>query len=533
MYDHVPDGPPKPLTSDYASTEPTLIELGDGEGTSNVSATSIVERGNSIAGRFGLVAALAVVAVAAGFAIDAALTPAAGPETPEAAVAQMWIAIDNEDVLGLIEVLLPSERESLVIPATGVLSELSRLDVLTDDAVSETGEAQVLAGYEFDVPASGELDAPTYEIVPLGGNKKVQWVTTTGGAITGSFDPQKFLDLLGDKSEVLRDQIDSVDIEPDTGDIDFGELYEDGNPFEFAVVEEDGYYYLSIYYTLAGYASEGAVPDFAAAPIPQGGGTPEEAAVQLLDNLVDLDAEGVLATLDPSEFRAAYDYWSEYSSELLGGLDQALDAAEDFGVTWDLVSAEAESSESDGRTVVNYTSAAFSVKSTNQFLQMDVVIAVDEDSLSVTGTLDGEPISIEINAQRIDVSGAFSGEKVELHLDLETLEGEGEFGGNPFDTRRDGDCLEVTYAGDSESICGDDLDGLYGMGLSGLESDMAGTNGEFYGAALVAVERDGLWYVSGVPTISNALVEYFRMFEPGDLDELIEQLEELVTEGQF
>lgn len=533
MSDHVPNGPPSPINPGPAN-EPPLFEPGFGETAANyATTTSTVQRHTSKASRLGLVAALAVVAVAAGFAVNAAMSPAAGPETPEDAVAQMWVAIDNEDVVGLTEILLPSERESLVIPATEVLSELTRLEVLAAEAVSETGDAQVLAGYEFEVPAPGEIGAPTYDIVPLGGNDAVQWVTTTDGTVTGSVDPQKFMDLLGSKSDGLRDQIEAEDLQPESDSVDFGELYEDGEPFEFAVVEEDGYYYISIYYTMAGYANDFAVPDFAAAPTPFGAATPEDAAVQLLENIVELDAEGILTTLDPNEFRAAYDYWSEYSPELLDGLDEALDGAEEFGVTWDLVSAEVESSERRGRTVVNFTGAVFSVKSTNEDLLLDILISVDQDSFSVTGTLEGEPISIEINANRIDVSGSFWDERVEFHMDFETLEGDGEFGGNTFEMTRDGDCLVVTYDGESESICGEDLEGLYGMDFSGLESELIGANGEFYSAGLVMVERDGLWYVSGAPTISHALVEYLNMFEPGDLDELIEKLEELATEGEF
>ena len=43
-------------------------------------------------------------------------------------------ALDNEDVLGAIDVLLPGERETLREPLTELVAELTRIEVLSDDA---------------------------------------------------------------------------------------------------------------------------------------------------------------------------------------------------------------------------------------------------------------------------------------------------------------------------------------------------------------------------------------------------------------
>jgi hypothetical protein len=512
MYDNAPEYPDRPT---------------------QLVSESTVTRGATRVSRAGLIAALAVVVGAAGFAVTQASSDPAGPETREDAVAQFWEALDNEDVVGLIEVLLPSERESLIIPATNVLLELARLDVATDDVISEGGDVEFFAGFEFDIPGPGEPNEITYEIAPVGGNEAIQWITTTGGVASANVDPQKFVDLMGGKVDVLRDQIEPEDLEPESTTTDFAESYAEGNPFEFAIVEEDGYYYFSIYYTIAGNASEGRVPNFAAAPRPNGAATPEEAAVQLLDTLVDLDAKGVLATLDPQEFRAAYDYWSEWSPDLVDGLDEALGAASEQGVSWDLVSAEATSSNRDGRTVATYTSAVFAIKSTNQFLETDLLVAVTTDSLSVTGTLDREPISIELNSQRIDASATFNSDPLEIHIDLETLEGSGFLGETQFETWRDGDCLMLSADDESTSFCGDDLQQELGSRVSGLSPDLFKLDTDYYSSGIVVVERDGLWYVSGGPTISYAIAEYLKLLEPADLDQLIERLEDLAKEGRF
>ena len=47
---------------------------------------------------------------------------------------QVLVAIENEDVLGILDMLMPGEREVFKQPAIDFVSELSRLEVLSPDA---------------------------------------------------------------------------------------------------------------------------------------------------------------------------------------------------------------------------------------------------------------------------------------------------------------------------------------------------------------------------------------------------------------
>ena len=57
-----------------------------------------------------------------------------GAATPEEAGLALLTALENEDVLGMIDVLLPGERETLQDPVTDLTDELRRLEVLSDEA---------------------------------------------------------------------------------------------------------------------------------------------------------------------------------------------------------------------------------------------------------------------------------------------------------------------------------------------------------------------------------------------------------------
>ena len=57
-----------------------------------------------------------------------------GAASPEEAGLALLTALENEDVLGMIDVLLPGERETLRDPVTDLTAELQRLEVLSDEA---------------------------------------------------------------------------------------------------------------------------------------------------------------------------------------------------------------------------------------------------------------------------------------------------------------------------------------------------------------------------------------------------------------
>lgn len=486
----------------------------------------------SRSGRIGIVAAVVLIAAVGGFAIWRALSGPSGAETPAAAAEQFFTSLDNEDLLGLAEISVPSERRSILEPSVDVLIELERLDILSDDVVDGDGNINDLAGITFDIPAEGEPGALVYETEPISGREDLQWVTVTEGLIEITYDPQVFRDALGGRfSEWLARDGTGSDLPIETETIDFAEELASGTPFEFAVVEEGGGYYVSYWYSVAGYATEGADTALLPAPAPTGADTPEQAAIDALDNLVDLEAEAVLTLLDPEEFRAAYDYWGNYSPDLIAEWEQARADATAEGVSWDLVSAEARSQERNGRTVAIYDELVFSIVSTRPEDQADVTITVNSDGMTVTGTIQNAPVELSITGTTIFGSATIDGEVAAIDFDLATYEGWFRIGTEVANVSRQDDCLLLSTSTEQELVCDSDL------GFDGISSlldfrqdwenalEGAGTPG------LTMVERDGRWYVSGFPSYAYAGVDILKALEPEELDSLIDDYEELIESG--
>ena len=71
---------------------------------------------------------------------------AGGAATPEEAGLAFFEALGNEDLLGMVEVMLPGERDALRGPITDIVEELTRLEVLSDEA-----DAAAVTGVDFVV----------------------------------------------------------------------------------------------------------------------------------------------------------------------------------------------------------------------------------------------------------------------------------------------------------------------------------------------------------------------------------------------
>ena len=89
--------------------------------------------------RKGVLIAAVVTVLAVGGAATFAATQMAGSNAGGAASAQevgeqVLAAIENEDVLGILDLLMPGEREVFKQPAIDFVSELSRLEVLSPAA---------------------------------------------------------------------------------------------------------------------------------------------------------------------------------------------------------------------------------------------------------------------------------------------------------------------------------------------------------------------------------------------------------------
>ncbi len=211
---------------------------------------------------------------------------AGGAATPEEAGLAFFEALGNEDLVGMVDVMLPGERDALRGPLTDIVDELTRLEVLSDEA-----DASAVTGVDFVVEDASVVEESTNvgDIVNL----------TMRADVTGSIDGAELP--VGDW---IRDEFGD-----ELGDIDETDTAE-GGELRLTAVEEDGRWYLSLFHTIAESAREEAggedIPDEGVTPA--GGDSPEAAVDVLFDSVEALDIEAMIAALDPGEMQALQRY---------------------------------------------------------------------------------------------------------------------------------------------------------------------------------------------------------------------------------
>ena len=126
-------GPPADPTAQYPTTDPTAPHA-----TTTATLSSSADQPRRRSGGTIAAAIIGVVAlVGAGvFAVTriAGGDDGGGADSPQAAGEALLSAVEAEDALGVIDVLLPGERETLRGPLTDLVSELRRIEVLSDSA---------------------------------------------------------------------------------------------------------------------------------------------------------------------------------------------------------------------------------------------------------------------------------------------------------------------------------------------------------------------------------------------------------------
>jgi hypothetical protein len=225
---------------------------------------------------------------------------AGGAATPEDAGLAFVEAIGNEDLLGVVDVLLPGERDALGGPLSDIVDELQRLEVLSDDA-----DESAISGVDFEFEdVSVDADATNVDDIAN---------LTIDATVTGSVNGEELPvgEWLRDE---LGDELDELD-ETDTTE---------GESLNITAVEEDGRWYLSWFYTSAENAREEAggedIPGEGVTPA--GGDSPEAALDVLLDAVEELDLEALIAGLDPNEAQALQRYAPLFLDDAQAELDE-------------------------------------------------------------------------------------------------------------------------------------------------------------------------------------------------------------------
>lgn len=298
------------------------------------------------------VAGLAVGVIALGAAGVFAVTQLRGGNTggaasPEAIGESMMAALAQEDVLGMVDLLLPGERDTFRQPMIDMVSELTRLEVLSADA-----SLADLAG--LDIEMTDQLT----EVTPTNVADISNIMMTA--QITASLDGDQLP--IGDLiTDIVGDEFDPSEFDEAATTTDF--------ELPMTVVEQDGRWYLSLFHTAAeavrGSAGE-PIPETGLAP--RGGDTPEGAVRALLDGVEQFDVGKIIASINPNEAAAL----QRYAPLFLADIDPLL---ADIPFSWQVTQTEFEVAGSGAQRSVTIT------------------------ALRIDGDAEGESFSIALNGQ--------------------------------------------------------------------------------------------------------------------------------------
>lgn len=316
---------------------------------------------------------LSLAAVGAGvFAVLSLRGEPGGASSPEEAVERLFLAIDDQDVLGALDVLLPGERTTFRGSVLSLVEELTRLGVLSDatDLNAVGGLDVSFTGLQFSA------EAVTDDLA----NVEVRGTASMTGDVRAL--------PLGDLVTRWLD-----DLEPEDTSIDVrGESLEG---VRLTTVQHGGRWYVSLLFSIA----EAARLDAGLAPVPAdaavrayGSPTPEAALDQVLLAIETLDLERLIAVLDPNEAAALQRYAPLFLDEAQADLD-ALD------LRWAVEDVTYEVTRDGDRAVVHLL------------------------TISVEGELDTEPFSFRLadGCTRAE----FEGERVEWCEGSPALDGTG------------------------------------------------------------------------------------------------------------
>ena len=252
-------------------------------------------------------AAVALLAVgAAGVFAVSGLRGASngGAASPDELGLALLSALENEDVLGAVDVLIPGERDVFRDPLVDLVSELTRLEVLSPDATLTK-----IAGLDV------VLENESVEVVPTNVDDIVN--ITLHASATATVDGKLLPvgDLITDNLD--PDQLDELHSLDETDDEEL--------ELPVTAVLEDGRWYFSAFYTIAEAARKDALPDTEIPPVgigAVGGESPEAAFDQILNAVEALDVRAVIQSLNPGEAGALQRYAPLFLDDAESGLDE-------------------------------------------------------------------------------------------------------------------------------------------------------------------------------------------------------------------
>ncbi|MEO6652349.1 MAG: hypothetical protein ABIP17_06810 [Ilumatobacteraceae bacterium] len=343
--------PPAPVAPPPGSTPIASMQEPDDEAADTVVVRSEPASGSRRSTWLVVGAAAAVIAVvAAGIFAITNLTGSAdgGASTPDELGLALLDAIQNEDVLGVIDVLSPGERDVFRDPIVDLVSELKRLDVLSPDAdlarilgVDVEFSNVSITSVSTNVDDITNIDMRADAAISLDGAQ-----VPIGSLITDNVPADDLTEMRGTKTT----QSDEFDV-------------------RLTAIEEGGRWYFSVFHTIAEMARAETAPG-SLIPVDgigaAGAATPEAAVDGVLDRLEALDLAGLVQSLNPGEAAALQRYAPLF-------VDEGQVALGDLPLDWEITAREFRV-EGDGAT---------------RTVMIDVI--------AIEGTIDGTSFSVSFD----------------------------------------------------------------------------------------------------------------------------------------
>ena len=343
---------------------------------------------------------MVLAVLAGGFAVvNLSAGDESGATTPEGAVEKFFDALGDEDLVGVLEVLDPGERDVLVPFVRRLASELDRLGLSDVDPDSVGG---------IDLEIDG-LQVAAQELGP-----GVAEVAVNGGVISFATEPDSVP--VGD---VLRDIVEANGGEIDVAQEQDQESFGPDDGVFLVTTESGGRWHLNLGFTIAEYARRDAgleLPDLDGGVAPQGAASPEEAVRELVDAATALDLERMISLLPPDEMHALQVYAPLFLEEAQEDADD-FRYEEDFDVTVD--SLELDTTSIDGGTRVIPTAGSMTLHGEDG----DSTIAYAVGCVEVSGAA-AEEFEDDFGAGQVcteDFEPTGSGLSEEDRADLEAL----------------------------------------------------------------------------------------------------------------
>ncbi|MGW4207458.1 flagellar basal body protein FliL [Lentzea sp. NPDC004789] len=214
----------------------------------------------------------------------------AGQDTPAVAAKNLIDQLGSGDVVGIMASLAPAEAALSKDYLDSMTKEMKRLEILKPDA-----DPNKLSGVEFKSENIKFDEAKAEKINDhLTINKLVEGKITVTSDVSKVPLTDKLMDAIGDKVSLTKSETKTWDIT--------AEVQKRGAPIGIATIKVKDKWYPSAFYTIANVALEEEKlkwPQQGFAP--QGAGSAQDAAKQLVTAALDGDLKTVISLLPPDE----------------------------------------------------------------------------------------------------------------------------------------------------------------------------------------------------------------------------------------